>query len=62
LLGLLDEVGDAIGIGILQRIDFTNHCLDVQTAEGIMGIRGIHWSRTRMGPSGDLRRVFYTTL
>jgi polynucleotide 5'-hydroxyl-kinase GRC3/NOL9 len=62
LLGLLDEVGEAIGIGILQRIDFANHRLDVLTAEGLTGIRGVHWSRTRMGPSGDLRRGLYTTL
>jgi polynucleotide 5'-kinase involved in rRNA processing len=62
LLGLLDEVGEAVGIGILQRIDFANHRLDVLTAEGITEVRGIHWSRTRLGSSGDLRRVSYTTL
>jgi polynucleotide 5'-hydroxyl-kinase GRC3/NOL9 len=57
LLGLLDEVGEAVGIGVLRHIDFADHRLEVLTAEGIQGVRGVHWSRTRMGPSGDLQRV-----
>jgi polynucleotide 5'-hydroxyl-kinase GRC3/NOL9 len=60
LLGLLDEVGETLGIGILQRIDFARRRLEVLTAEGIQGIRGVHWSRTRMGPSGDLQHMIST--
>jgi polynucleotide 5'-hydroxyl-kinase GRC3/NOL9 len=60
LLGLLDEAGEAIGIGILQQLDFASHRLEVYAAEGVEGIRGVHWSRTRMGPSGDLQRVLST--
>ena len=60
LLGLLDEAGDTVGIGILRHIDFACHRLEVLTAEGIEGIRGVHWSRTRMGPSGDLHHTFAT--
>jgi polynucleotide 5'-hydroxyl-kinase GRC3/NOL9 len=54
LLGLLNEAGDTVGIGILQRIDFSSRRFEVLTAEGIEGIRGVHWSQTRLGPSGDL--------
>jgi polynucleotide 5'-hydroxyl-kinase GRC3/NOL9 len=54
LLGLLDSAGETRGIGILQRIHFTDHRIEVLTAEGIEGILGIHWSRTRMGPAGEL--------
>jgi len=60
LLGLLDEMGETLGIGILQHIDFACRRLEVLTAEGIEGIRGVHWSRTRMGPSGDLQRMIST--
>jgi polynucleotide 5'-hydroxyl-kinase GRC3/NOL9 len=60
LLGLLDEAGETVGIGILQHIDFTYHRLEVLTAEGIEGIRGVHWSRTRMGTSGDLHHTLAT--
>jgi polynucleotide 5'-hydroxyl-kinase GRC3/NOL9 len=60
LLGLLDEAGETVGIGILQQIDFAYHRLEVLTAEGIAGIHGVHWSRTRMGPSGDLYHVLST--
>ena len=35
LLGLLDEAGDTVGIGILQHIDFAHHRLEVLTAEGV---------------------------
>lgn len=54
LLGLLNEAGDTVGIGILQHIDFSCRRFEVLTAEGIEGIRGVHWSQTRLGPSGDL--------
>jgi hypothetical protein len=30
------------------------------TAEGIEGIRGVHWSQTRMGPNGDLHHALST--
>jgi polynucleotide 5'-hydroxyl-kinase GRC3/NOL9 len=62
LLGLLDEEGATVGIGILQRIDFAYHRFEVLTAEGIEDIRGVHWSRTRMGPSDDLQRERPTAL
>ena len=60
LLGLLDEVGETIGIGILQHVDCARRRLEVLTTEGIEGIRGVHWSRTRMGPSGDLHHTLAT--
>jgi polynucleotide 5'-hydroxyl-kinase GRC3/NOL9 len=60
LLGLLDEGGEAIGIGILQQIDFASRRLDVHVAEGVEGIRGVHWSRTRVGPGGDLQYLLST--
>jgi len=55
LLGLLDEAGETLGIGILRHIHFTDHRFEVLTAGGIEGILGIHWSRTRVGPGGELR-------
>jgi polynucleotide 5'-hydroxyl-kinase GRC3/NOL9 len=61
LLGLLDGAGEALGIGILQHIQFPDHRLEVLTAEGIDGILGMQWSRTRMGPGGDLQRVSLAT-
>jgi polynucleotide 5'-hydroxyl-kinase GRC3/NOL9 len=57
LLGLLDEAGEALGIGILQHLHIVHHRIEVLTVEGIEGILGIQWSRTRMGPGGELRRV-----
>jgi polynucleotide 5'-kinase involved in rRNA processing len=42
LLGFLDEAGNTVGIGILQRIDFAYHRFEVLTAEAIEGIRGVH--------------------
>jgi polynucleotide 5'-hydroxyl-kinase GRC3/NOL9 len=54
LLGLLDNAGETLGIGILQHIHFTDHRIEVLTAEGTEGILGIHWSRTHMEPGGDL--------
>jgi polynucleotide 5'-hydroxyl-kinase GRC3/NOL9 len=55
LLGLLDEAGETLGIGILRQIHFTDHRIEVLTAAGIDGVRGLQWSRTRMEPSGELR-------
>jgi polynucleotide 5'-kinase involved in rRNA processing len=60
LLGFLDKAGNTVGIGILQRIDFAYHRLEVLTAEGIEGIRGVHWGRTRMGPNGDFHHELST--
>jgi polynucleotide 5'-hydroxyl-kinase GRC3/NOL9 len=57
LLGLLDEAGEALGIGVLQHIHFAYHRIEVLTAEGIGGMLGVQWSRTRMGPGGEVRRV-----
>jgi polynucleotide 5'-hydroxyl-kinase GRC3/NOL9 len=57
LLGLLDEAGEALGIGILRRLHFARRQIEVLTAEGIDGILGLQWSRTRTGPGGELRRV-----
>jgi polynucleotide 5'-hydroxyl-kinase GRC3/NOL9 len=62
LLGLLDEAGEALGIGILRHIHFAQHRIEVLTAEGIEGILGIQWSRTRMGSGGELRRVPLATM
>jgi hypothetical protein len=42
---------------MLRQIDFANHRLEVLTAEGLQDVRGVHWSRTRMGPSGELQHV-----
>jgi polynucleotide 5'-hydroxyl-kinase GRC3/NOL9 len=55
LLGLLDEAGEAIGIGVVRNIQFAHHRIEVLTAEGVEGILGMHWSRTHMGPDGELR-------
>ncbi len=60
LLGLLDEAGETLGIGILRHIHFTGHRIEVLTAEGIEGILGIQWSHTRMEPSGDLHHALST--
>jgi len=56
LLGLQDDAGETLGIGILRHVHFTDHHIEVLTAEGIEGILGIQWSRIRMGSGGDLRR------
>jgi polynucleotide 5'-kinase involved in rRNA processing len=57
LLGLLDEAGEALGIGILQHLHVGPHRIEVLTGKGIEGILGIQWSRTRVGPGGELRRM-----
>jgi polynucleotide 5'-hydroxyl-kinase GRC3/NOL9 len=56
LLGLLDEAGKGLGIGVLRHIHIARHHIEVLTAEGVEGILGIQWSRTRMGPNGELER------
>jgi polynucleotide 5'-hydroxyl-kinase GRC3/NOL9 len=55
LLGLLDEAGEAIGIGVVRHIQFAHHRIEVLTAEGVEGVLGMQWSRTRMGAGGELR-------
>jgi polynucleotide 5'-hydroxyl-kinase GRC3/NOL9 len=57
LLGLLDGAGEALGIGILQHFHIGPHRIEVLTGKGIEGILGIQWSRTRVGPGGELRRM-----
>jgi polynucleotide 5'-hydroxyl-kinase GRC3/NOL9 len=57
LLGLLDEKGDALGLGILQRVHFTRHTIEVLASGGLDGIRGIHWSHLCMEPNGALQRA-----
>ena len=54
---MLDEAGETLGIGILRHIDFAWRRLEVLTAEGIEGIRGVHWSQTRLGPNSDLQHL-----
>jgi len=60
LLGMLDEAGETLGIGILRHIACAYHCLEVFTAEGIEGIRGVHWSQTRLGLNSDLQHLIST--
>jgi polynucleotide 5'-hydroxyl-kinase GRC3/NOL9 len=57
LLGLLDEAGDALGIGVLRHVHFACHNIEVLASGDLEGIRGIHWSPLRMGPNGGLQRV-----
>lgn len=62
LLGLLDEAGEALGIGVLRHISFADHRIEVLTAAGIEGVLGVQWSRTRVGPGGELRRMPLTPM
>jgi polynucleotide 5'-hydroxyl-kinase GRC3/NOL9 len=57
LLGLLDEKGDTLGLGVLQRVHFPCHAVEVLASGGLDGICGIHWSHLCMGPNGVLQRV-----
>jgi polynucleotide 5'-hydroxyl-kinase GRC3/NOL9 len=57
VLGLLNESGEALGIGVVRHLHFPSHHIEVLTAEGVEGICGVHWSRTRMGSDGELRRL-----
>jgi polynucleotide 5'-hydroxyl-kinase GRC3/NOL9 len=57
ILGMLDEAGETLGIGILRHIDFACRRLEVLTAEGIEGIRRVHWSQTRWGLNSDLQHL-----
>jgi len=52
LLGLLDDAGEMLGIGVLRQIHCTDRRIEVLTAEDIEGIAGIQWSRTRMDARG----------
>ena len=56
LLGLLDQAGEALGLGILQRVDFSHHHLDVLAVYHQGRIAGIQWSRTRLGSAGVLQQ------
>lgn len=62
LIGLLDETGDALGVGVLQQVHFARRQLEILTAADIKGIMGIQWSRTRMEPGGALRRVPFSAV
>jgi polynucleotide 5'-hydroxyl-kinase GRC3/NOL9 len=46
LLGLLDHAAEVVGLGMLRRIDFTNHCLDILRAGDGRAIAGVQWSQT----------------
>lgn len=54
LLGLLDEAGETLGLGLLQRLDFARHHMVIRAPHVEREITGIHWSRTRLGPHGEL--------
>lgn len=49
LLGLFDDAAAVVGLGILRRIDFANHRLDILAAGDGRAIVGIQWSQTRVG-------------
>lgn len=55
LLGLLDEAGDTLGLAILRGVDFAGQKMVVLTPRCEEEIVGIQWSRTRLGPSGQLQ-------
>jgi polynucleotide 5'-hydroxyl-kinase GRC3/NOL9 len=57
LLGLLDEAGDTLGLGVLQRVHYPRHAVEVLASGGLQGVCGIHWSHLCMGPNGVLQRV-----
>jgi polynucleotide 5'-kinase involved in rRNA processing len=57
VLGLLDEAGEGLGIGVLRQLHFDSRRFEILTAEGIGGIRGLQWSRTRLEAGGELRRM-----
>jgi polynucleotide 5'-hydroxyl-kinase GRC3/NOL9 len=57
LLGLLDEAGEALGLAVLQRVNFACHAIEVLAPGGFDGICGVHWSHLYMGPNGVLQRV-----
>jgi polynucleotide 5'-hydroxyl-kinase GRC3/NOL9 len=52
LLGLLDRAGETLGIGLLRRIDYARHALEVLVPVYVEDIAGIHWSQTLMEPFG----------
>ncbi|MBI3325778.1 MAG: hypothetical protein HYZ81_03625 [Nitrospinae bacterium] len=58
LLGLLDEAGETLGLGLLQCLDFARHHMVIRAPHIEQRIAGIHWSRTRLGPHGELLQQF----
>ena len=54
LLGALDEAGETLGLGLLQHLDFARHHMVIRAPYIEPEITGIHWSRTRLGPHGEL--------
>jgi hypothetical protein len=48
LLGLLDHTAEVLGLGILRRIDFANHRLEIMASCEGDAIVGIQWSQTRV--------------
>ncbi len=54
LLGLLDEAGEMLGLGLLQGIDFARRRLTVLAPRCERATAGIRWSRTRLGHRGEL--------
>ncbi|MBI3329416.1 MAG: hypothetical protein HYZ81_22270 [Nitrospinae bacterium] len=54
LLGLLDKGGETLGLGLLQGIDFAHPTMAMLAPRCEGEIAGIKWSRTRVGPAGEL--------
>ncbi len=54
LLGLLDEAGETLGLGLLQRLDCARHHMVLRAPHIQQSIAGIRWSWTRLGPHGAL--------
>jgi len=54
LLGLLDATGETLGVGLLQGIDFAQPTIVLLAPRGAGEVAGIQWSRTRVGPRGEL--------
>jgi polynucleotide 5'-hydroxyl-kinase GRC3/NOL9 len=48
LLGLLDHTAEVIGLGMLRRIDFTTHCLEILSTGAGHAIAGVQWSQTQV--------------
>lgn len=53
LLGLLDHTTEVLGLGILRRIDFANHHLEIMASCEGSAIIGIQWSQTRLSSRLD---------
>ncbi|MBI3328252.1 MAG: hypothetical protein HYZ81_16305 [Nitrospinae bacterium] len=54
LLGLLDAAGETLGVGLLQGIDFAEPKIVLLAPRCAGEVAGIQWSRTRVGPRGEL--------